>query len=316
MAKKSSKKAADLKKVTKPATKSASAKKPAPKAVKAVKAVKAAAPVSKKSKPAAAPAKIAKPTKSAATKAAATKPAPSVKATKSASLKTPAAKVAAKVAVPAKTRTAKSIAVATAPETPRKGTLIQRTLDDVKPVSTKAGGKKGARASSPSVSSSTRNEPHFAPGSNIAAMPDHEPIAEQPLDANGKRKKVSSGLKARDLEHFRNLLLEKRYELVGDMRSMEHEALRSTSGSNLSNLPVHMADMGTDNYEQEFTLGLVEKDRVLLREINSALQKIQDGSYGICEGTGNPIGKPRLEAQPWARYSIEYARHLEKNRFR
>ena len=54
-----------------------------------------------------------------------------------------------------------------------------------------------------------------------------------------------------------------------------------------------MADMGTDNYEQEFTLGLVEKDRNLLREINSALAKIQNGTFGICEGTGKPIGKPR-----------------------
>ena len=62
-----------------------------------------------------------------------------------------------------------------------------------------------------------------------------------------------------------------------------------------------MADMGTDNYEQEFTLGLVEKDRSLLREINTALAKIQNGTYGICEGTGKPISKPRLEAQPWAR---------------
>ena len=73
-----------------------------------------------------------------------------------------------------------------------------------------------------------------------------------------------------------------------------------------------MADMGTDNYEQEFTLGLMEKDRNLLREINTALAKIQDGSYGLCEGTGKPISKPRLEAQPWARYSIEYARKVEQ----
>ena len=70
--------------------------------------------------------------------------------------------------------------------------------------------------------------------------------------------------------------------------------------------------MGTDNYEQEFTLGLVEKDRNLLREINQALAKIQNGTYGICEGTGKPISKVRLEAQPWAKYSVEYARLLER----
>ena len=91
---------------------------------------------------------------------------------------------------------------------------------------------------------------------------------------------------------------------------MEREALRS-SGSNLSNLPLHMADMGTDNYEQEFTLGLMEKDRKLLRDLNDGLAKIQNGTFGICEGTGKPISRARLEAQPWARYSIEYARKLE-----
>jgi DnaK suppressor protein len=133
---------------------------------------------------------------------------------------------------------------------------------------------------------------------------------------SGKPKKNQAGLLSRDLEHFRSLLLAKRRELLGDMSSMEREALRSTTGSNLSNLPIHMADMGTDNYEQEFTLGLVEKDRVLLREINQALAKIHDGTYGVCEGTGKPISKARLEAQPWAKYSIEYARKLEMGMLR
>lgn len=133
-----------------------------------------------------------------------------------------------------------------------------------------------------------------------------------PVPTNGKPKKNQAGLHARELEHFRGLLLDKRRDLVGDMSHMEREALRSASGTNLSNLPMHMADMGTDNYEQEFTLGLVENERKLLREINQALAKIQDGTYGTCEGTGKPINKVRLEAQPWARYSIEHARQMER----
>lgn len=133
-----------------------------------------------------------------------------------------------------------------------------------------------------------------------------------PVPTDTKPAKNRAGLRSSELEHYRDLLLAKRRELVGDMTSMESEALQRGGSSNLSNLPMHMADMGTDNYEQEFTLGLMEKDRNLLREINSALAKIQDGSYGICEGTGNPINKPRLEAQPWARYSIEHARKLEQ----
>jgi RNA polymerase-binding protein DksA len=136
------------------------------------------------------------------------------------------------------------------------------------------------------------------------------PLPPAPVTTDSKAKKNQAGLSAREMEFFRDLLLTKRRELVGDMSSMEREALRG-AGSNLSNLPVHMADMGTDNYEQEFTLGLVEKDRQLLREINLALAKVQNGTYGICEGTGKPISKARLEAQPWSKFSIEHVRALE-----
>ena len=144
-----------------------------------------------------------------------------------------------------------------------------------------------------------------------------EEVVEIPQAAavptNGRPRKNLAGITPRELEVFRDVILAKRREIVGDMSSMEREALRSSSGSNLSNLPLHMADMGTDNYEQEFTLGLMEKDRKLLRDLNDGLAKIQNGTFGICEGTGKPISKARLEAQPWARYSIEYARKLERH---
>jgi DnaK suppressor protein len=160
-------------------------------------------------------------------------------------------------------------------------------------------------------------------GGSMAAMSRSQaPLTPPPLPpapvttSDTKSKKNIAGLSHRELEGFRDLLLAKRRELVGDMRSMEADALLNSQSAGLSSLPVHMADMGTDNYEQEFTLGLVEKDRLLLREINVALAKIAAGSYGTCEGTGQPISKPRLEAQPWARHSIEYARALEKRKMR
>ena len=145
-------------------------------------------------------------------------------------------------------------------------------------------------------------------------------IADKPGSAGGsdlaeaaaRGAKVVSPLKPKDLEIFRDLLIMKRRELLGDVQSMEEEALQSTTGSNLSNLPMHMADMGTDNYEQEFTLGLVEKDRQMLHEINLALDKIKKGTYGICEGTHKPISKARLDAKPWARYSLEHTLKVEK----
>jgi DnaK suppressor protein len=151
--------------------------------------------------------------------------------------------------------------------------------------------------------------PHISTGPAVPTNGRPVPLASVPT--NGRPRKNQAGLTSREIEIFRTLLLEKRRELVGDVSSIERDSLRASSGSNLSNLPLHMADMGTDNYEQEFTIGLMEKDRKLLKELNHALAKIQDGSYGICEGTGQPISKVRLEAQPWARFSIDYARRLE-----
>jgi RNA polymerase-binding protein DksA len=161
--------------------------------------------------------------------------------------------------------------------------------------------------------------PHRAKTTHAIAPARYQPEEEPPIEipqasavpTNGRPRKNMAGHSPRELELFRDAILAKRREIVGDMSSMEREALRSSSGTNLSNLPLHMADMGTDNYEQEFTLGLMEKDRKLLRDLNDALAKIQNGTYGLCEGTGKPISKARLEAQPWARYSIEYARKIE-----
>lgn len=122
-------------------------------------------------------------------------------------------------------------------------------------------------------------------------------------------------LTAQDLAFFKKLLLEKRVEIIGDVSSMENEALKKSrldAAGDLSSMPIHMADIGTDNYEQEFALGLLDSERKLLREINEALQRIEDGTYGICEGTGEPIPRARLEANPWAHYSVAYASLLEK----
>ena len=80
-----------------------------------------------------------------------------------------------------------------------------------------------------------------------------------------------------------------------------------------SKMPIHMADIGTDNYEQEFTLELIENDRNLLREIDEALDRIENGTYGICLATGKPISKSRLKHKPWAKYCIEYVREQEKS---
>jgi len=77
-------------------------------------------------------------------------------------------------------------------------------------------------------------------------------------------------------------------------------------------MPIHMADIGTDNYEKEFTLGLLESERHILREIDEAIRRIDKRTYGVCEATGRAIGKTRLRAQPWVRFCYEYVLAQER----
>ena len=124
------------------------------------------------------------------------------------------------------------------------------------------------------------------------------------------RKPIKTKLTKRQLDHYKKLLIIKRAEIVGDLSAMEAEALRSSDGD-LSNMPIHMADLGSDTYEQDFMLGMAQSERERLREIDEALQRVVDRTYGICMMTGEPIPKARLEAKPWAKYTIEAARKLE-----
>ena len=126
------------------------------------------------------------------------------------------------------------------------------------------------------------------------------------------KKKDNGKLTAKQLEKFRELLLEKRKEILQDVECMEQSIFQS--GGELSSMPVHLADMGSDNFEQEFGLGLMAEEKKILVEIDQALRRIDEGNFGICEALGVPIELSRLEAIPWTRYSLEHARQMEKGR--
>jgi len=125
-----------------------------------------------------------------------------------------------------------------------------------------------------------------------------------------KRTRVR-GLTPDQITKFKALLLEKRREILGNVNFMEGETLRKTS-TDLSSMPFHMADMGTDNYELENTVGLVDSERKILIEIEDALGRMEDGAYGVCQGHSGPIPRARLEAIPWARYCVACAGLSEK----
>lgn len=135
------------------------------------------------------------------------------------------------------------------------------------------------------------------------------PVRGAGLTDSGKPRKTPFDKKT--LDRFRQVLLRKRAELVGDVSNLETEALQGQSGS-LSHLPQHMAEQGSDAYGQSLSLDLAAADRRLIKEIDDALKRIDEGTYGVCELTGKPIKIDRLEELPWARYSIEAARELER----
>ena len=112
------------------------------------------------------------------------------------------------------------------------------------------------------------------------------------------------------------MLLGKRAELASDVQQLSREAFGQTGGASAerSTMPIHMADVGSDNWEQEFTLGLIASERSRVQEIDEALQRINDRTYGVCLATRKRIRVARLRAQPWAKYCIAYARLRDEGR--
>ena len=130
-----------------------------------------------------------------------------------------------------------------------------------------------------------------------------------------KARAKSSPLRVEELDEFRVSLLKYRRDLLGNVSRMRAEALeknRQEAAGNLSKFPTSPADLGSDNYELEFTLGLMESERELLKKIDDALRRIDQGLYGICEATGQAISRDRLRFEPWARHTVEHASLLEK----
>lgn len=115
----------------------------------------------------------------------------------------------------------------------------------------------------------------------------------------------------KEIQYYKDLLVTKREEILGDVAEMERTSIKKEK-TELSVMPIHMADAGSDNYEMDNSLGLVEGERKILVEIRDALERIEEGTYGICEGSGETIPKARLEAIPWARYSVKFAEKMEK----
>ena len=124
-------------------------------------------------------------------------------------------------------------------------------------------------------------------------------------------------MKKSDLDQFKVLLTQLRAQIRGDVRQLTSEALE---GGHDSKSPTHMAELGTETFEQDFSLGVVERDQGMLEKINDALSRIEDGTYGLCKSCladGKPpsrsgIPKMRLKAVPYADECVACARKKEQ----
>jgi len=108
-------------------------------------------------------------------------------------------------------------------------------------------------------------------------------------------------MKKSESKEFKSMLLNLRSRLRGDVNGLADSALRKTrseASGDLSSMPIHMADVGTDAFEQEFTLSLMEHDGSALEQIEAALVRIEDGLYGVCVECEGKIPKARLEVLP------------------
>jgi RNA polymerase-binding transcription factor DksA len=102
-------------------------------------------------------------------------------------------------------------------------------------------------------------------------------------------------------------LLELREQLVRQMNGLAQESAQELAGYSL-----HMADSGTDNFDRDFALSLLSSDQDAVYEIEEALKRIERKTYGVCELTGKPIPRARLEAIPWTRFTVEAQAQLER----
>lgn len=292
------KKAAAKKPAAKPA------KKPAPKAAKsAVKSKSKTAPAKKspsKSKPAS-PKKAAtkapkkpspKPVKKAAPKKAPAAAKKSAPAKKTAAEKKPAAKAAPEkkaAAAPAPAKAAKP-APAPAPEPVKAAKPAASSKSSSKTPPAPLAGKGR-------TSISTAGTPRINRGEEEGITIE---IAKGPV-------KMTPFLKKQ-----KQRLVELRDAYLNSIEGVANETIRNENGDS-SAFGMHQADAGSDAYDRDFALSLLGKEQDALYEINEALKRIETGTYGLCEGTGTKIPEERLEAMPFARYSVAYQEKIERS---
>ncbi len=122
-------------------------------------------------------------------------------------------------------------------------------------------------------------------------------------------------MKKIEMRPYKKVLIALRARLRGDVNALADAALGSTAEANgeLSSLPSHMADLGSDTFEQDNTLRLMDNEELVLEEIEGAIERIEAGTYGTCTECDGRIPKMRLNVIPYTPICVKCASELESN---
>jgi RNA polymerase-binding transcription factor DksA len=202
---------------------------------------------------------------------------------------------------------------------------IALSLDEVraiaKAVSAKA--ESTAKSAKAAKAASKPSASQIAVTLEKPAKPNHIKAASLSdiLGFNPKRTRAAEAIEQRDVpekfKRFHKLLIDLRRHLTEGIERHSEETLKRSvkdDAGDLSAYGQHMADAGTDTFDRDFALSLVSSEQDALSEIDAAIKRIRDGTYGICEITSKPISKERLLAVPFTRHSAEAQKQIERNR--
>ncbi len=120
---------------------------------------------------------------------------------------------------------------------------------------------------------------------------------------------MEKGIDKKTLARFKSILLKEREQIVGEVKQT-YESSQEVGQDGIQDI----GDEAANIYNKQILLSLNESERMRLREVDEALDRIENGTYGICEECGGPIGIKRLEARPVAKYCVPCLTKLEKGR--
>tara|TARA_R100000027_G_scaffold67753_2_gene68560 strand:+ start:1706 stop:2641 length:936 start_codon:yes stop_codon:yes gene_type:complete len=171
------------------------------------------------------------------------------------------------------------------------------------------------KAPAPAATAPARPKQSFGAAS-VADLLGFDPTASGADDSANKSNEED--IPKKFLTYYR-ALVELHEQVYEGLHRHSEETLRRSNkedSGDLSSYGQHMADAGTDSFDRDFALSMVSSEQEALYEIDEAIRRIRDGSYGVCEITGKPISRDRLRAVPFTRYSVEGQMEVERGRKR